>query len=503
MNILFINFNIGATPGINNGLTVLSSVLKAKGHLVKALFLSEELGYPFDLVRMKRDVEDFKPDLIGASIMEPQYKYMADFCKNLKSYYDGFMIAGGPHPTMDPEAVLQTEGVDAVCVGEGEDAILELISALETGRDHTKIRNIWCKAADGRPIKNALRPFKDLNALPPEDKELFDLDAIIRLKNYQLEMMLGRGCAYRCAYCINQSYVERYTSLCDSPVHVNDYIRVKSADTVLKELKDTVSRHAEIKKIAFIDDNFLMYKTFNDIFCQRYRDEVRLPFMCNVNPISFSLEKGRVLKAAGCDDIRFGVESGSERVKRDIMMRPISNKSVVDAFKATKELGLMTSSFNMIGLPTETREEVFDTLKLNALIMPDSLKVMTFYPFKNTPLYDKCVSLNLIDETRKKQLDNYDTFTCLKFSDEYRLFLKKVQTAFNWYMNVFLDNGSSAEYAALVKEMEGMNESEWDSYDFYGADKEISARMRKKGITHYSKFMNRSLAVKFPSKHLR
>ena len=183
------------------------------------------------------------------------------------------------------------------------------------------------------------------------------------------------------------------------------------------------------------------------------------------------------------------------------MKRQITNESVIGAFKKTAELGLMSSSFNMIGLPTETKEEVFETLRLNATIQPDTIKLMTFYPFKNTPIYDLCVKLDLINYDKKRELDDYDTFTCLKFSNEHQLFLKKIQTAFNWYINMFLDNGATSHYRRLVEMIELMNENEWDKFDFFSIDADVSQKMRMQGIVHYSKFMNRSLAVKFPSKH--
>lgn len=501
MRILFINFNIGSTPGINNGLAVLSAVLKDKGHKVGLIFLCEELGYSFDLSRMKNEIINFKPEIIGISLMEPQFKYMIDFCNDLRNYYEGFVICGGPYPTMAPEDIFSIKGVDAVCIGEGEDAMLELVDAIEANKDYSDIRNLWFKLSDGTIFKNKLRSFKDLNELPPEDKELFDMDKILPIKNYQLEVMLGRGCAYQCSYCINWSYIKRYEELCESAISVKDYIRMKKVDTVISEIQDSISKHPQIKKIAFIDDNFLMYSYFLENFFKKYRNEIYLPFMCNVTPASYNASKAKILKESGCDDVRFGVESGSERVKREILKRPVSNSAVMDAFKINNDLGMMTSSFNMIGLPTETKEEVFETLKLNAAIMPETIKVMTFYPFKNTPIYDLCEKLNLIDYNKKYELDNYDTFTCLKFSREHQLFLKKIQTSFNWHINLFLNNEASLEYGKLIRDIEKKTEKEWDEYDFYAVDEELSQKLRRRGISHYSKFVNRSLAVKFPSKH--
>ncbi len=502
MRVLFINFNLGSTAGINNGIAILSAVLKAKGHRVGLLFLCEELGYNFDLSRMQGDVEDFKPDIIGISLMEPQSKYMEEFCKDARRYYKGFIVCGGPYPTMAPDDVLSVKDVDAVCVGEGEGALVDLAEALERGEDYRHIRNIWSRSAEGTIVKNRLRPFVDLATLPPEDKELFDIETIVRVKNYQLEMMLGRGCIYQCAYCINKSYITRYQDLCERPVGLRDYVRVKDVDTVIQEIKGTTRRHPTIRKLAFIDDNFLMYEGFLEDFCLHYKEEVRVPFMCNVNPMSFTQKKGALLKEAGCDDIRFGVESGSARIKRDIMKRHITNRSVVEAFKAARDLGLMTSSFNMIGLPGETKDEVFETIRLNAAILPDTVKVMTFYPFKNTPLYDRCEELGLIDYEKKHGLDNYDTVTCLKFPPAHRLFLKKIQIVFNVYLNLFLGGETASEYAPHAREIEEMDEERWGSYDFDSVDRALSEKLRRRGVVHYSKFMNRSLAVKFPSKHV-
>lgn len=502
MRVLFVNFNIGSTPGINNGLAILSAVLKRRGDEVGLIFLCDELGYGLDLDRIKRDIVSFSPDIIGLSLMETQLKYAVKFCDDLRNYYRGFVVCGGPYPTMDPEGCLFLRGINAVCVGEGEDALAELTAAFEAKKDYTAIRNLWFKLPDGAILKNRLRPFKELNELPLEDKEIFDLEKILPLKNYQLEVMLGRGCAYQCSYCINRSYLKIYENLCEYPVIMRNYIRTKEISAAIEEIKGSVLRHPEIRKIAFIDDNFLMYKNFLEEFCERYKREIALPFMCNANPLSYNASKAKILKDAGCDDVRFGVESGSERVKKDILNRPISNQSVMEAFKINREFGLMTSSFNMIGLPTETKEEVLDTLRLNAGIMPDTVKVMTFYPFKSTPIYELCEKSELIEYDKKFDLDNYDTFTSLKFSFEHRLFLKKIQSVFNWYLNSFMNNEASPEYAAAIKEAEGINGEDWERFDYAAVDKELSRKMTRIGAPHYSKFVNRSLAVKFPSRHL-
>ena len=500
--ILLVNFSVGATTGVNHGVAIISSILKRKGCQVDMLFICEDLDYPFDLATMREDVLKLNPDLIALSFLEPQIKYVEEFCRDLKHYFSGLVVCGGAGPTMVADRVLAIDGVDIVCVGEGEEAISELMDAVQCDTDYRTIQNLWIKEPDGSITKNQLRPFIDLRTLPPEDYELFDLDKILPLKGYQLGVLLGRGCLHKCSYCINDGYLRLYEDRgSEKPETRKRYVRVKDVSTAIKEIKDAIRKHPQITKIAFGDDNVLFYGEAGKLFFERYKEEIGLPFRCNGSPALFTPSKGLFLKETGCVDIGFGLESGSERIKKELLQRPMSNSSVIDAFRATKDLDLMTNSFNMIGLPTETKEEVFATLSLNAMIMPDCIKMMTFYPFESTPIYDLCQKMKILDHDRKRELDNYQTATCLKFPAEHELFLKKVQAIFNWYINIMLNNEASSQYQKLVDKVEAMSQTEWDQFDFLSADKETSDAFRKKGIVHYTKFVNHSLAAKFPSKH--
>jgi anaerobic magnesium-protoporphyrin IX monomethyl ester cyclase len=500
MKVLFINFNLGSTPGLNNGIAILSAVLKRHTHQTRLLFLNEQMEYPFDLARIERDICSYRPDLIAISLMEPQRKYMTRFARDLRRYFAGFVICGGPFPSMDPEAILQEPEIDAVCVGEGEAALTELANALEQGTEYRSIQNLWFRNSDGSIQRNSLRPFQPLDDLPADDKELFDIERLLTLKNYQLETMLGRGCAYRCAYCINHAYVARYQALASAPSGYREYIRIKKADTLIQELKETLQRHPGVREIAFIDDNFLMYRDFVRDFCVRYAQEIHLPFVCNANPLSFGKERAQILRNAGCRTVRFGIESGSERVKREILNRPISNASTRAAFETAREFGLGTSSYNMMGMPTETCDEILATLRLNSDLRPDYVKLMTFYPFKNTPIHDYCSRLNILDEEKKDALDNYDSFSCLKLGSRMDLFLRKTQFAFDWYLNAFLENESSETYRRLLAEIESMSDSQWAAYDFDSVDREVSEKFQLQGVPHYRKLFNRSLAALWPGK---
>src|SRR5512145_1731907 len=127
MRILFVYPNINTQVGFNYGISYISSYLKAEGIETHLLNINEKLGYPLDLERIKEDVLSIKPDVIGFSVLTNQYKYALEIANSIKTYIDVPIIFGGIHATMDPQETLSQPCVDYICVGEGEEAFLELI----------------------------------------------------------------------------------------------------------------------------------------------------------------------------------------------------------------------------------------------------------------------------------------------------------------------------------------------------------------------------------------
>ena len=125
MRLLFIYPNLNAQIGFNYGIAYMSGLLKTHGIETFLLNVNEQLGYPLDLDRIGRDVERIAPDLIGFSVLTNQYKYALDIAASLKARFDVPLVFGGIHPTMDPSGTLAEKVVDYICVGEGEEALLE------------------------------------------------------------------------------------------------------------------------------------------------------------------------------------------------------------------------------------------------------------------------------------------------------------------------------------------------------------------------------------------
>ena len=161
MRVLFIYPNLNAQIGFNYGLAYISGLLKENNVETYLLNVNDQIGYPLDLERIRTDVIRIKPDLIGFSVLTNQYKYSLEIARDIKKYLDVPIIFGGIHPTMDPEGTLAESCVDYICIGEGEDAFLELV----TKGSPKGIPNLAYKE-NGHMIMEPLRPYVDVTKLP-------------------------------------------------------------------------------------------------------------------------------------------------------------------------------------------------------------------------------------------------------------------------------------------------------------------------------------------------
>ena len=330
--------------------------MKSEGIETFLLNINADLGYPLDLDRIKRDVMRIAPDLIGFSVLTNQYKYALEIAAALRTYYDGPIVFGGIHPTMDPYGTLKEPVLDSICVGEGEEAFLESIRA----GGPAGVRNMGYRDG-GRTVLEPLRPYTDLSRLPPKDYEIFDFQRMIDAKDGWVGLLASRGCPFRCTYCLNHKIIKLYK---DSGHLPKDYIRRHTVDQVVGEIDSLLSRYNGISMFIFDDDLFTFDKNWLREFSEKYRSVTRIGFVCNAHVRMFDEEAAGYLKRAGCRIVKFGVESGSERMRRGVLSRYMTNNDIEAAFMAAHKFGLHTSAFVMIGLPGEEKEDVRETVRL-------------------------------------------------------------------------------------------------------------------------------------------
>jgi radical SAM superfamily enzyme YgiQ (UPF0313 family) len=497
MKVLFIYPNLSAQIGFNYGVAFLSAVLKEDNHTTALLNINEKLGYSLDLQRIINDVKAFAPDLIAFSVVTNQFQYTLKIAEEIKKHFAIPLICGGIHPTMVPEDVLSTGLFEAVFIGEAEMAMKAFVLALEKNGDFSAIPNIWYRF-DGEIRKNKIGPFTPLENLPPKDYEIFDFQKMIDTKHGWVGLMTSRGCPFSCSYCFNHQIVNLYKAQLGVPAAKLNYIRHHSIRDVINEIVFLQKHYHNIRMYIFDDDIFTLHRGYLKEFCQAYRQVTSIPFVVNAHVQVFDEEMAHCLKEAGCAIVKFGIESGSEKIRKQIMRRIMKNDVIKKAFTFAHDAGLHTSAFVMFGLPYESKAHIMDTIKLLAEIQPGRFRWATFFPYPKTEAYEMSKKGRFIDFDKMERLNNFTEESCLDFGPEQNLLLKKLQKIFPWYVNAYAALPGSSHYRSLVERMESLSEEQWSAIEgnILTVDHETSAMLTSSGQDHYAIKYNPFMAVR-------
>lgn len=360
-----------------HGPMYISALLKKNGHQTQLLVEPAERD-------LAAALKQFNPDVIAFSLVTDEYQWAADLANSLRAELAVPIVFGGIHPTFCPEECLANSGVDIVCRGEGEHAILELLDSIVT-RDaaRTSIRNLWIKK-NQEIIKNPVRPLiEDLDALPMPDREIY-YARYKSLGDYPIKkFMSGRGCPYECSYCCNKGLKRLYRGQ-------GRYLRKRSPENLIAEIQAVRSRWP-LKMIEFIDDEFAHEQKWLEKFAEQYRNEINLPFTCLVRIDLVNEKKIQLLKHAGCVTVNFGVESGNDRIRREILHRSISDETIIQGAALLKKYRLKFYAYNMLNIPTETIKEGLETVRINARIQADYPWCSLFQPYPGTEMWDRFI----------------------------------------------------------------------------------------------------------------
>jgi anaerobic magnesium-protoporphyrin IX monomethyl ester cyclase len=354
-------------------------------------------------------VQNGRPDVVAFSLTTNAFPHVASLAALTKRHSQALTICGGPHATLCPDEVIATDDIDIVCIGEGEGAILDLCQRLEDGQDFSDIPNLWVKSNAGdresgqsekveKICRNPVRSLiADLDELPFPDREVFPYADSFDLKFMKRGVfMASRGCPYNCAYCGSPAMKQLYGN--------NKYIRFRSVESLIEEVETVVRNFPQVEYNVFHDDLLPMKREWFAAFTREYKSRIGLPFEMNCHPNLMDREIAKLAKSAGCSLIRFGIESGNEHIRREVLNRPVSTRRIIDAFSFCDDVGLNTLSYNMIGLPFETRSQILDTIKLNARVQPNVAHVTVFFPLPGTKAHDLCGQEGLLTD---KHTDSY------------------------------------------------------------------------------------------------
>ena len=282
-----------------------------------------------------------------------------------------------------------------VCVGEGEQVLVELCRRMSDGRAYDDIPGLWVKMESGAVKKNSMGPAVDMDDNPILDLSIFNEGRLFRPMQGRVWKMFPlethRGCPYKCAFCNSPAQWEKYRKETDSL-----HFRKKSVEKIREEIVYFRDHH-DVEAFYFWADTFFAYSSREfDEFIEMYT-EFNIPFWCQTRPETVTLERVEQLARIGMFRIAFGVEHGNEEFRRKYIRRDINNERIIEAMQLMDSTGIPYSVNNILGFPFETRELTFDTIELNRNFTPDSQNAYSFSPFHGTELRRLAEREELID----------------------------------------------------------------------------------------------------------
>lgn len=397
--------NIGPDETYPTGIGALSAFLRRNGHCAKLVDIVtnkpriNESQYKY----IEKELNAFNPRLIGFTVFETGFHWVRQICDFIKKINPSIItIAGGYYPTLVPEEVIKCDSIDVICRGEGEHALLELVNALESNSDIKSISNLWVRQND-KIHKNAIRPLiENLDDLPFWDREMHDYQRHLNLSSKgkrNAKVMATRGCPYHCTYCSNSCFKELYPNK-------NKYSRIRTVSHLVEELM-YLKNNFDFDYFGFHDDNLTLFPDWLEEFSDKYRKKINIPFYCAARVETCSGKSLDYLKMAGCFMVLIGVECGDEKYRKSMMNRKMSNNLILDVCQRIKKRKMFLWTFNMVGMPDETRRHVLKTVLLNWSIGPDFAMTSIFYPFKGTEMGDLCYKEGLVNLKKKEMVCSY------------------------------------------------------------------------------------------------
>lgn len=451
----------------------LSSYLKQNGYESDCFFCAGEFN-DSNLASMVNILCERKVSLIGISLVTDDYKKAVLLTKHLKKTMNIPVIWGGAHVNVMPEECLHY--ADMICMGEGEEALLKLVVNMSKKKElDSSINNIWFKTDNGI-VQNELGNLEEnLDRYPFPD---FDLDSQFVMHEGGFEnltekhlkgeysVMTSRGCPYSCLYCYNSYRRRQYKDK-------GKYLRARSIENVIEELAQAKRTFNNLVRINFWDDSFVARSVEDFIVFKRlYKERINLPFFALIEPMAFDFEKIKILRDSGLVALQVGIQTGSERVNKEVYNRHVSNQKVVEVARQIRDLGIDVIYDVIFNNPYETENDVSETVNLFLQFpKPVSLQGFNLIFYPGTEITDRALKDGYI--SLKKEVEDYSTIEGAK--DSPTLMRGKSVISERFYRINYTSEGK--EYWNTVLSLFALLHVPWGCMRFFGQSKILLKRV--------------------------
>jgi len=396
---------------VNFGVSFLSAALKKVGMATDLVIYRQIPGRePDSPEQVVSRILEKEPDIVAFSAMTFNWHKIKPVISLLKRQYQGLIIVGGYHAVLSPEEVLSHPGVDVVCLGEGERPLIELANRYVRGsNDRLEIHGLVFKDRGTSPGAMSKRWLLEiLGEYPYFDYDLFDRegDTGLRQKHlgtlspsgiFSLPLITGRGCPYRCTYCSNSALIDFYGG-------PKRFVRRYSPGAAVAGIKSLV-RTYKPQFLEFLDETFTLSKKWVKDFCLHYSEDLKVPFLIMSRIDTIDEPTIALLAECGLKVFLFGIECGDEDYRVRYLKRRMSNKTIIEGARLLKKYGIINVTFNMFGMPFETKETINRTIALNEEIEPDAAIPFIYQPFSGTELGQLANDRNIVPPPPEERWD--------------------------------------------------------------------------------------------------
>ncbi len=375
----------------NLGTLYLASYLRAYGghrdiHVIECGNLSE------------RTLREINPDIVGISSITQHFNIAKKLSATVKEVLDIPVVVGGYHISMLPNNL--TDDMDIGVCGEGEETMLELVSRYEEdGLDKNHLGNI--RGIVFKPSSSKLELTAKRELITPLDKIPIPARDLLNFnESTNIYTLTSRGCPYRCVFCSSSAFWKS--------------VRYFSPEYVVEEIREIVNNYHP-KAIDFCDDLFAVNKKrLREIASLIKKEEFygNVKFTCQARANLVDDEIATLLKKIGVTQVSMGLESGSERMLKYLKMDSVTVEDNNYAINVLKSSGLKVNATFIIGSPTETREEILQTLDFIKHSKLDSFEAYVMLPLPNTPVWDDAKKKGVVNDYM-----NWDEFE-IDFQDD-------------------------------------------------------------------------------------
>ncbi|MFH0918163.1 MAG: radical SAM protein [Candidatus Omnitrophota bacterium] len=385
MKVALVNPNSDFYLSTNLGLTYVISAIEDK-HRIKLLdagfHVKNFTQYVLD------NIESYRPDVVGFSVTSFSVRNALKIAKLIKLKYPQILLVfGGVHPTLLPQETIVDQSVDAICIGEGEDAFAEYLDYLSAGRQPLGVAGIWFKDSTGKIIRNPLRQFRqDLDGLRFPNWDYWDIEKRLNINESSfiggLRFITSRGCPYTCTFCSNPALGNAVPG---------KFYRLRSPENIVSEIKHNVDKYYDrgFRHVVWGDESFGIDIIYLRKLFELYNGQgfnKALTWSCQPRADFVTDEWAQLAKESGCNFVCMGVESADENIRFKTYDKNISNQDVREAVKILVRHRIEYAINMIVGCPEDSFRTICGNIKLLKELRPARTMFLLYQPLPKTEL---------------------------------------------------------------------------------------------------------------------